>query len=303
MSLSLDDKLLGEKVENYCSSSEDEGEDRDDREEDGGKSTIKSQTKFIPEPQLSETQSYVTNTGPKGVINDWREYKKLENERKEEQEKERQALIKKLSMTCRSHLDDEKERQKDQQFLTEIEKNLEEFEDEFMKEYRQKRIEEMRKALQNVPKFGKVIALTSNDFVENIDKEQPQVTVIIHLYEDKISACENMNRCLTCLAQEYPTVKFCKIKASEASLSFKFAKTGVPALLVYKSGDLIGNFIRISDEIGDDFYATDVEGFLADHSLLPSSDFVNKVIKDSSTGEFRTTLPEDEDSGSDFDID
>ncbi|KAJ8301993.1 hypothetical protein KUTeg_020980, partial [Tegillarca granosa] len=240
--------------------SEDEGEDRNDREEDGGKSTIKSQTKFIPEPQLSETQSYVTNTGPKGVINDWREYKKLENERKEEQEKERQALIKKLSMTY-----DEKERQKDQQFLTEIEKNLEEFEDEFMKEYRQKRIEEMRKALQNVPKFGKVIALTSNDFVENIDKEQPQVTVIIHLYED--------------------------------------AKTGVPALLVYKSGDLIGNFIRISDELGDDFYATDVEGFLADHSLLPSSDFVNKVIKDSSTGEFRTTLPEDEDSGSDFDID
>lgn len=39
------------------------------------------------------------------------------------------------------------------------------------------------------------------------------------------------------------------------------------------------------------------------HSLLPSADFVNKVIKDSSTGEYRSALPEDEDSGSDFDID
>lgn len=36
----------------------------------------------------------------------------------------------------------------------------------------------------NRPKFGKVIPLTSHDFVENIDKEQSQVTVIIHLYED-----------------------------------------------------------------------------------------------------------------------
>ena len=43
---------------------------------------------------------------------------------------------------------------------------------------------------------------------------------------------------------------------------FLQATTGVPALLVYKNGELIGNFLRLSREFGDDFYATDVESFL-----------------------------------------
>ena len=37
-----------------------------------------------------------------------------------------------------------------------------------------------------------------------------------------VEACESMNGCLNCLAQEYPTVKFCKIRASDTSLSHKF---------------------------------------------------------------------------------
>lgn len=40
------------------------------------------------------------------------------------------------------------------------------------------------------------------------------------------------------------------------------AKDGVPALLVYKAGEMIGNFIRISDELGDDFFSSDVESIL-----------------------------------------
>lgn len=40
------------------------------------------------------------------------------------------------------------------------------------------------------------------------------------------------------------------------------AKDGVPALLIYKGGDMIGNFIRISDELGDDFFSSDVESIL-----------------------------------------
>ena len=47
--------------------------------------------------------------GPKGVINDWRRFKQLETEQREEQCREMERLIKKLSMTCRSHLDEEEE--------------------------------------------------------------------------------------------------------------------------------------------------------------------------------------------------
>ena len=40
------------------------------------------------------------------------------------------------------------------------------------------------------------------------------------------------------------------------------AESGCPALLAYKNGELIGNFIRMSDDLSEDFFATDVESFL-----------------------------------------
>lgn len=49
-------------------------------------------------------ESVCMQTGPKGVIKDWREFKRLETEKRTEQEKERQALAKKLTLTCRSHV-------------------------------------------------------------------------------------------------------------------------------------------------------------------------------------------------------
>lgn len=297
MALSLDDKLLGEKADCYCSSSEDEGRESGDESdsENKGRESVKQPT-FIPEQKLSEYGGTCTNTGPKGVINDWREYKRLESEQRESQEQERKALLKKLSLTCRSHLDDEKEKQKDEEFM----EQLEDFEDEFLKAYRQKRIEEMRRTLANVPKFGSLFSIDKKDFIDAIDKEKPEVKIIVHIYEDEVEACQAMNGCIACLAKEYPTVKFCKMKASDA-LSKKFSVDGVPALLVYKNGEVVGNFVRLSDEFGDDFYATDVESFLQEHGILPEHNIF--AVRDKTTGEIRGPLPQDDGDDSDFDVD
>ena len=47
-------------------------------------------------------------------------------------------------------------------------------------------------------------------------------------------------------------------------LLFFFIQTseGLPALLVYKSGQIIGNFVKLEDTFGQDFFAVDVESFL-----------------------------------------
>ncbi|KAK7101878.1 phosducin-like protein [Littorina saxatilis] len=298
MAVSMDDKLLGEKAHYYCSSSEDEAEpDEDDKDESD--EAAKQPEPEIEPPTVEPYSGSCTNTGPKGVIKDWREFKKLETEKRQMQERERQSLAKKLTLTCRSHLNDEEEQKADEKFL----EQLGELEDEFIKEYRLQRIEEMRKALEKVPQFGKVVRLSGDNFIQEIDKERPCVTIIVHIYEDKVDACEAMNGCLMCLAREYPTVKFCKITATDAKLSSHFTVAGVPALLIYKNGELIGNFLQLSKEFGDDFYATDVESFLEEHGLLPSKTGM-PVIRDKTTGEMRTTLPQDEeDSGSDFDVD
>ena len=43
-------------------------------------------------------------TGPKGVVEDWRRYKQLEVEKREEQTKEKKLLAKRLAVTCRSQV-------------------------------------------------------------------------------------------------------------------------------------------------------------------------------------------------------
>ncbi|GAB1609634.1 phosducin-like protein [Argonauta hians] len=306
MSLSLDDKLMGEKTHYYCSSSEEEEEEEEDLgdEEGSAKKSIREPT-FIPEPEIKEYEGTCTNTGVKGVINDWRQFKKLETEKRAEQERERQQLAKKLTMTCRSHLDDEKEKDKDNMFMQDIEKELEDMEDEFIKEYRRRRLEEMRKQLDNIPKFGKVFDLASTSFVDSIDKENPSVTIIVHIFEKNSEACEAMDGCLMCLCQEYPTIKFCRISAKDAKLSHRFSTEGVPALLIYKAGEMIGNFIALSKEFGEDFFATDIESFLQEHGFLPNSSGVDSVIKASKTvRESESPVFDDSDNGdSDFDVD
>ena len=47
------------------------------------------------------------NTGPKGVVADWRRFKQLEAEKRAEDDAERIALMKKLSLSCRTDAEDQ----------------------------------------------------------------------------------------------------------------------------------------------------------------------------------------------------
>ena len=75
------------------------------------------------------------------------------------------------------------------------------------------------------------------------------------------------------MAREYRQVKFCRIKATDAQLSEGFVCHGLPALLAYKNNTLLGSFVRISDTLGEDFYANDVEVYLKSYGVLPDKDF------------------------------
>lgn len=273
----LEDKILGEKAHVYCSSSEDEAEEELDGDSNGiqNNSTSLRDPPSMPDPYKWQGSS--TNTGPKGVMEDWRRFRQLEIERREEQDQERLALIQKLSLTCRSALDDEKEKENEEDpELAEL------LIDPFLEEYQKQRMQEMLKQVAALPKFGKLIKLdTSQAFLDAIDKEHPAVTVIVHLYEDDKMACRAMNGCLVSLSKSYPQVKFCRLEASTAGVSAVFQAGGVPALLVYKKGQLIGNFIRVSDELGDDFFAGDVERFLREHGILPDTTCVPPCVKPS----------------------
>lgn len=280
----LEDKILGEKLHCYCSSSEDEEDEKSASGDEGPNDGASPQTSAQPSlPPPEPWSGSSTNTGPKGVIKDWQRFKQLETEKRAEQEREKLNLFKKLSITCQSALDEEKDKAKAEELDPDLKELLE---DSFLMQYQEKRMKEMLDQYKCLPSFGKLINLKdSGEFLHAIDDENKAVTVIVHIYENNIPGCEAMNGCLTCLSEEFPNVKFCRIFSSVAGMSKRFKAGGVPALLVYKGGQLIGNFVRITDDLGTDFFAEEVESFLTEHGVLPDKSCVPKIIKQSSNND------------------
>ncbi|EDW26179.1 GL25506 [Drosophila persimilis] len=95
----LEDKLLGEKLEYYCSSSEGEDNDHDgDDEKDAGRKGAAGGLTINTDPDAAPAggfrQQGSTNTGPKGVVKDWQRFKQLEAERRDDTERQRLAMAK-----------------------------------------------------------------------------------------------------------------------------------------------------------------------------------------------------------------
>jgi len=82
-----------------------------------------------------------------GVIEDWRKFKQLENDRKGETQRECVELAKKLTMTVRTALDEEKEALDDPE-LAEL------LNDDFLLHYQKQRIEQMMAQTNLTKKFG-----------------------------------------------------------------------------------------------------------------------------------------------------
>lgn len=64
----LEDKILGEKLQYYCSSSEDEGNDSADSDKESDSDKYQGAITESLEPSFSEWDGTSSNTGPKGVI-------------------------------------------------------------------------------------------------------------------------------------------------------------------------------------------------------------------------------------------
>lgn len=187
-----------------------------------------------------------------------------------EKENEKLALMKKLCITAKTVAEDGERTERDE-FDAELAELMND--DSILLEFQQQRMREMLEHCGKPKIFGTVISLANGDeFLNAIDNEDKSIVIIVHIYENKLLACKTMNRCLDELAHTYKSVKFCKIASSVAGMSANFKISGIPALLVYKSGNLIGNFVRLTDELGgDEFFPSDIEGFLIEHAILPDS--------------------------------
>uniref|UniRef100_A0A8C5Q9H5 Phosducin n=1 Tax=Leptobrachium leishanense TaxID=445787 RepID=A0A8C5Q9H5_9ANUR len=224
----------------------------------------------------TDFEGSATNTGPKGVIHDWRKFK-LESEDQEAVPPNKREILRQMSSPYKAPSKEEKDSREKftrKMSMQEYEMINDKEDENCLQKYRKQCMQDMHQRLSFGPKYGNLYELRSGDeFLEAIEKERKSTTVIVHIFSDNIKGCEALNNCLTCLALEYPTVKFCKIKANDTGAGERFSESVLPTILVYKGGELISNFINVNEYLNEEFFAGDVESFLNEYGLLPKKEF------------------------------
>jgi hypothetical protein len=246
----LEDKILDGPTVHYCDagdddirSGEDAGIDKDDPETSATRNDVSSL--FVrpdqesinngPTAHRSRSTGYSTNTGPKGVIADrWKH-----------------SLSKSISKADESDLEEEfKELLND---------------DSIIKSIAEKRIAQ----LINLPSFGFVFRLTTgSELLDAIDKENPNVLLVVHIYTKFSKSCAKVDKCLDVLANEFKQIKFVTLDASSAGLSENFKENGVPALLAYKNGNFVKSIVQLEELLDKDFEVAQLRELLIDNGII-----------------------------------
>uniref|UniRef100_A0A3Q3K646 Phosducin domain-containing protein n=1 Tax=Monopterus albus TaxID=43700 RepID=A0A3Q3K646_MONAL len=222
--------------------------------------------------KLIDFEDTATRTGPKGVISDWRRFK-LESMEQENLAPAKRELLRQISSPNRMKDDSRANLNRKVQYSSELTGHSKEEDEGCLKKYRRRCMREMHDKLSFGPKFEGVHDLDNGEaFLEVIEKEHCSTVVVVHIYKVGVKGCEELNNCLDCLATEYPTVKFCRIDAVASGAAERFSDDVLPTLLLYKAGELIGNFLACMRHLNEEFFATDVEAFLNSYGLLPEKD-------------------------------
>jgi len=126
----------------------------------------------------------------------------------------------------------------------ELDDLLNEDDDEFLAQYAQQRMKDMKARasdFQRRAKFGSVYEINRADWTEQVNKAGDGIWVIVHLYKNDITLCKLLNQHLDGLARKFPTTKFLKSVASVCIENYP--DRNLPTLFVYREGNLKAQII------------------------------------------------------------
>lgn len=123
--------------------------------------------------------------------------------------------------------------------------------DDFMMEYRQKRMLQLQQ-VSNWPVFGEIIEVDIMDYTSIVDKTDPRVMVIIHMYEPSVPSCNKLNTHLEQAARQMSYASFLRMRPKKG-----FDTIALPVLIIYRNGELIHNWIRVVPDYLPNSYAYD----------------------------------------------
>uniref|UniRef100_A0A0N4TDG6 Phosducin domain-containing protein n=1 Tax=Brugia pahangi TaxID=6280 RepID=A0A0N4TDG6_BRUPA len=91
--------------------------------------------------------------------------------------------------------------------------------------------------------------------------------VLIHIYDDDNEACITLNKVFNTLAIRYPHLRLAKVLPLTIGMSQQFKMNALPTLQVYRNESLLGNFVRITDQLGEKFTVDQLIRFLSENEI------------------------------------
>eukprot|EP01041_Mallomonas_annulata_P001584 gene1584-3061_t len=217
----------------------------------------------VPEPvrrSILADRARKHNTGVKGVLADYSAHVKMEQAHANAEATFRQDLLTRIAEGSKRT-----EVMPPQPPVANEEADDEDEEDSlFFVEFRKKRLLELQ-ASSAMPQFGSCREVDATDFLDQVDKEDNRVIVMVHLYETSVQSCVRLNRHMEELAVRRPDWKLLRMNAS--SNSIEIDRIAMPILTIYRGGRVVNTLMALDQQLGPLFTVDDVEWLLETEGL------------------------------------
>lgn len=249
--------------ENDDKRSSNDNDDNDSEDDDyyfqGLPSTTESKTMPPPANTTQPALRPSGNTGVKGVLADYREAQQDEQLRKEEERLENMKALHRAThpavrpTTISNNKHDNKHDNKNDD-SSDNDSDFNDSDDEFLKQFRNQRLAQLQNTMTTTTTtssklltFGSMTIASPDEYVQLVDKLNPQSYLIVHLYEPSIVQCRMLQSTLEKVATMMNHAKFIQVSALEANPNLDTII--LPAILVYRRGELVHNLVRFTEEL------------------------------------------------------
>ncbi|KAF0775744.1 hypothetical protein AaE_000556 [Aphanomyces astaci] len=192
-------------------------------------------------------------TGPKGVLTDYKAYKKAKAEERTQDAAVREAVLNRIakgyvvpaaapastseSSSCCNNVHDS-----DDDLVDEFES------DAILQTYCAKRVAEIQSAVTlGGPTFGTLTYCSAFDFVDIVDAADHRTRVVVHVSDEQNYLCVAVNNCLHKLSPEHPRTQFLVVQRHDADATIR--PNEVPLFLVYQGGVQVDTILNVAAKV------------------------------------------------------
>ncbi|KAG7391413.1 hypothetical protein PHYPSEUDO_004948 [Phytophthora pseudosyringae] len=206
------------------------------------------------------------NTGPKGVINDYKAHKRNQKQERLREEAERQAILNRIAkgatvastpstQDLTAHWECECDGGSDCE--------CDDIDDTFLAQYAEMRVQQMQDTARNRKVYGELEFVTPERFValtSQSDGKDARSGMLVHLYHPENYACGLLNTQLELLARKLVHVKFAAMVAKEADATIEMAD--LPVVLVFRDQQQQEAVVDVARHLDGEFTLKRVEAFV-----------------------------------------